>query len=86
MTRKLGKKPPRRVRRAPEVAAVLRHIGAQLRKHRKRRELRAVDVYERAGISMSFLGLLEKGDRAPSVETLVVLAKLYGVAPRVFWP
>jgi hypothetical protein len=85
VTRKIGKKPPRRVHRVAEVAATRRHIGAQLQKHRERCKLRAVDVHQRTGLSVSFIGLLERGERAASTETLVVLGHLYGVPPRVFW-
>ncbi len=39
------------------------------------------DVADKAGISISYVSMLERGQRSPPLETVEVLAKALGVAP-----
>lgn len=54
-------------------------LGKRLRTLRMRRNMRQEDVAKRLEISKSAVGMYERGDREPSLETLQKLADLYGV-------
>ena len=51
------------------------HIGRKIRDHRRRKGLTQAELAERVGISLSFLGHIERGTRKLSVETLYELCK-----------
>ncbi|MBQ8510112.1 MAG: helix-turn-helix transcriptional regulator [Clostridia bacterium] len=46
-------------------------IGKNIRKFRIARKLRQDDLAERAGLSTNYIGMLERGEKVPSLETLV---------------
>lgn len=48
-----------------------RSLGQRIRKQRKAQRMTQEQLAERAGISLSFLGHIERGTRKASVETLV---------------
>jgi len=50
-------------------------MGAALRKLREERHLSQEELAHRAKTSQSYLSLLEKGRRAPSLVTLTLLAR-----------
>ena len=52
-----------------------RQIGAQVRSLRREHKLTQEQLAEKAGISLSFLGHIERGTRKMSVETLYALSK-----------
>lgn len=52
---------------------LLRAFGAELRACRKAKELTQEELAARAGLHVNFIGLLERGQRSP---TLMALAKL----------
>src|SRR5262245_58819895 len=54
---------------------VLAELGQRIRSLRERLGLTQEAFAERAGISVSFASLLERGERSPSYETLVQLAR-----------
>jgi transcriptional regulator with XRE-family HTH domain len=54
-------------------------VGPRLRELRARRELTLVDLSGDTGISVSTLSRLESGDRRPTLELLLPLARAYGV-------
>ncbi len=61
--------------------ALLRHIGRKirfLRTHRYGGALTQAQVARAAGLSVSFLSMLERGERSPSVETLHEVARALG--------
>jgi transcriptional regulator with XRE-family HTH domain len=60
--------------------APLDAIGPKLRFVRKQRSMTLRDVAEATGITTSTLSRLESGQRKPSLEVLLPLAKLYRVA------
>jgi transcriptional regulator with XRE-family HTH domain len=65
----------------PEVITVnYRLMGAKLRKARKRMRMTQEQTAEKAGMSASFIGHIERGSRIPSVETIVRLCKIYNVS------
>jgi transcriptional regulator with XRE-family HTH domain len=64
---------------AEEVETALANVGARLRVLRKQRDTTLVDLSHETGISVSTLSRLESGDRRPTLELLLPLAKAYGV-------
>ena len=62
-----------------ELDAVLSAVGPRLRSLRKQRETTLTDLSEATGISVSTLSRLESGQRKPTLELLLPLAKAYGV-------
>jgi len=57
-----------------------RLIGSRVRDERIKYNLTQEKLAENVGISASFMGLLERGDRILSVETLVKLSVALGVS------
>lgn len=49
-------------------------LGRRIRKERKSHHLTQEKLAERVGISLSFLGHIERGSRKASIETLVSIA------------
>lgn len=62
-----------------EMASVLDTVGPRLRALRRQRETTLTAVAEATGISVSTLSRLEGGQRRPTLELLLPLAKAYGV-------
>ena len=55
-------------------------FGERLRQARKRKGLSQMDVFDAIGLSNKSLSRYEKGDTAPSPETIKRLARLYDVS------
>ncbi|CCH31712.1 XRE family transcriptional regulator [Actinosynnema sp. NPDC047251] len=64
---------------ADETEPVLAAVGPRLRALRKRRGLTLADLSTETGTSESTLSRLESGDRRPTLELLLPLARVYGV-------
>jgi len=62
-----------------DVEAALDAVGPRLKEVRTRRKLKLSDVAEQTGFSISTLSRLESGNRRPSLDVLLPLAKLYRV-------
>jgi transcriptional regulator with XRE-family HTH domain len=62
-----------------DLDQTLATVGARLRSLRRRRDTTLVDLAEETGISVSTLSRLESGDRRPTLELLLPLARAYGV-------
>lgn len=62
-----------------DLTATLDLIGPRLRRTRELRGLKLTEVAEQAGMSKSTLSRLETGQRRPSLELLLPLARLYQV-------
>ena len=54
-------------------------VGPRLRALRRQREITLADLSTQTGISVSTLSRLESGDRKPTLELLLPLARAYGV-------
>lgn len=54
-------------------------VGARLRAMRRQREITLADLSAATGISVSTLSRLESGDRRPTLELLLPLARAHGV-------
>ena len=54
---------------------IQKRLGRQIRYIRKRRKMSQAQLAETAGISNNFVGLIERGERFPSLETVDHIAK-----------
>ena len=58
-------------------------IGANIRKCRLSKKLRQEDLAEKATLSVTYIGMIERGEKTPSVETLVTILNAMGVSADV---
>ena len=64
---------------ADDLDQALSAVGPRLRTLRRQREITLADLSARTGVSVSTLSRLESGDRKPTLELLLPLARAYGV-------
>ena len=62
------------------VAVELESIGRNIRKYRLMKKLRQEDLAEKAGLSINYVGAIERGEKVPSLETLLVIINALGVS------
>jgi transcriptional regulator with XRE-family HTH domain len=55
-------------------------LGARLRARREALGMSQAKLGEKAGISANYVGVLERGQKLPTLDTLVALAKALGVS------
>lgn len=60
---------------------LLRSFGASVRKERERQGLSQERLAERSDCHRNYIGLIERGERNPSLTRLVGIARGLGVAP-----
>lgn len=60
-------------------------FGALLRSVRKTKKLKTWQVAEKLEIDVKHLGRIERGERQPSFDLIVALAKCLGVSPSRFF-
>lgn len=48
-------------------------IGRNIRQYRLERDLRQEDLAEAVGVSANYIGMVERGEKTPSLETLVAI-------------
>ncbi|WP_342510526.1 helix-turn-helix transcriptional regulator [Sporosarcina sp. FSL K6-1522] len=53
---------------------------------RQQKELTQLEVAEKIGVSEVFVRKIEKGDRNPSVETMLKFESLYSTSMRLLFP
>ena len=58
----------------------LKPIGRNIRKYRLMRKLRQEDLAEKADLSINYVGAIERGEKIPSLETLLVIINALGVS------
>ena len=56
-------------------------VAENLRAMRLQRKLAQESLAEKAGLSVSYISMLERGQRSPPLDTLEGLAKALGVSP-----
>ncbi len=56
-----------------------RSIGANIRKYRKARKMTQETLAERAGLSVNYIGAIERGEKLPSLETFIEIVNRIGV-------
>lgn len=55
-------------------------IGKNIRKYRIKSKLRQEDLAEKVGISPNYMGIVERGEKIPSLETFIIIANALGVS------
>ena len=58
-------------------------IGANIRKCRLSKKIRQEDLAEKADISVNYVGMIERGEKTPSLETLIAILNALGVSADV---
>jgi len=58
----------------------LESIGRNIRKYRLMKKLRQEDLAEKADLSINYIGAIERGEKIPSLETLIVIINALGVS------
>ncbi len=56
-----------------------RSIGENIRKYRKTKKMTQETLAERAGLSVNYIGSIERGEKLPSLETFIVILNQLGV-------
>ena len=54
-------------------------IGENIRKYRKARKMTQETLAERAGLSVNYIGSIERGEKLPSLETFIEIVNQIGV-------
>ena len=57
-------------------------LGETIRSHRKNMEMSQEKLAEKANLHHNYIGELERGEKAASIDTLVKIAKALGVKVR----
>ena len=55
-------------------------IGKIIREYRLSRKLRQEDLAEKTGLSPNYIGMVERGEKIPSLETFICIANTLGVS------
>lgn len=55
-------------------------IGRNIRKYRLEKKLRQEDLAERANLSINYVGAIERGEKIPSLESLITIINALGVS------
>ena len=63
------------------MASLADRFAANLRSERRRRRLSQEALAAKARLSVSYISMLERGQRSPPLETLAHLAKALAVSP-----
>ena len=63
------------------TASLSEKFAAHLKSERLRRKLSQETLAKKAGLSVSYISMLERGQRTPPLDTLESLAKALGVGP-----
>lgn len=67
-------------------AKLPRTLGTKIQKIRRTRHLTQIELAEKVGISSTYLGFIEQGRYAPSLEVLEKIAKRLGVRVKDIFP
>lgn len=60
---------------------LLQRFAANVRRLRAKKNLSQKALAERSGVSVSYISMLERGQRSPPLETIEKLARALGVPP-----
>ena len=55
-------------------------IGKRIRKYREERGWRQEDFAEKIGLSVTYTGMIERGEKIPRLETFINIANVLGVS------
>lgn len=65
------------------IALKLDTIGANIRKVRLQRKMRQEDLAEKTDLSPNYIGAIERGEKIPSLETLLLIINTLNVSSDV---
>lgn len=55
-------------------------IGRNIRKYRVDKKMRQEDLAERTGLSPNYIGMVERGEKIPALETFICILNALGVS------
>lgn len=55
-------------------------IGRRIRKYREAKGWRQEDFAEKVGLSVTYTGMIERGEKVPKLETFITIANALGVS------
>lgn len=55
-------------------------IGKKIRKYREARGWRQEDLAEKTGLSVTYTGMIERGEKVPKLETFITIANVLEVS------
>ena len=55
-------------------------IGMNIRKYRQQKGMRQEDLAEKAGLSVNYIGMIERGDKVPAMESFISITNALGVS------
>ena len=55
-------------------------IGKRIRKYREAKGWRQEDFAERIGLSVTYTGMIERGEKVPKLETFITIANVFEVS------
>ena len=55
-------------------------IGKRIRKAREQKGWRQEDFAEKIGLSVTYTGMIERGEKTPKLETFITIANVLGVS------
>lgn len=61
----------------------LESIGKYIREYRIKNHMRQEDLAEKAELSVNYIGMLERGEKLPSLETFITIVNVLGVSADV---
>ena len=54
-------------------------IGRNIRKYRVEKKMRQEDLAEKTGLSANYIGMLERGEKLPSLDTFISILNALGI-------
>ncbi|MCX7845808.1 MAG: helix-turn-helix transcriptional regulator [Dictyoglomaceae bacterium] len=61
------------------------NIGNKIRKLRKEKNLTLEELSKKTGLSLSYISLIERGLKNPSLKALEKIAECFGINPAIFF-
>ncbi len=55
-------------------------VGKNIRKYRNSKKMRQEDLAEKAGLSVTYIGMVERAEKIPSIETFVAIVNALEVS------
>lgn len=65
-----------------KVSAVSKKVGHNVRRIREKKGITQEDLALEAGLNRAYIGYIERGERNPSTDTIVKIAKALKVSPK----
>jgi len=62
-----------------------KELGRKIKEIRKMKKFTQAELAWRTGTSPNFIGLIERGEKRPSLDTLIKISKRLEVSPSVFF-